>query len=137
MDERSVILIDLPEGRSVDTDFLENLGHTVVVCHGPPLRTLCPILAGEECPKVGSAHGVIFELDLERPQHRAILAAYQDMLPDDIPLRVSTTPELARRHAALLSGVQVWTHEPTIGELDGFSALVEASDRFREAERTA
>ena len=39
---------------------------------------------------------------------------------------------LAEHLAELLGGVQVWTHEPTVGELDGFAAEVEAADRTRE-----
>jgi hypothetical protein len=134
MDAGSVILIDAPEDSPIDVSFLESLGHTVIMCHGPPHGTLCPILAGDECPKAGAAHGVIFQLDLDRPQHRAILAKYQEVLPDEVPIRVATTAASAHRHAALLAGVQVWIHEPAVGDLDGFAALVETVDRLREVE---
>ncbi|MFP5255318.1 MAG: hypothetical protein ACLGI8_05640 [Acidimicrobiia bacterium] len=46
-----------------------------------------------------------------------------------MPIRVVTTPEQAVQHAALLAGVEVWTHEPTVADLDGFAAEVEAADR--------
>lgn len=137
VEDRSIILVDVPEGSTVDTDFLEELGHEVVVCHGPPDRTLCPMLAKGSCPKADAAHGIIFELDLDRPQHRAILAAYRARLPDDVPIRVVTTAEHAHQHASLLSTVQVWTHDPTTGDLDGFASLVEAADHFRELDETA
>lgn len=132
MDQRATILVDVPEGSSMACDFLESLGLEVVVCHGPPHGTLCPILAGKGCPLAGAAHGVLFALDLDRPQHRAILERYQEVLPDDMPIRVVATAEQAHRHRALLAGVQVWTHEPSIGDLDGFAAMVEAADRLRE-----
>jgi hypothetical protein len=32
----------------------------------------------------------------------------------------------------MLRGVQVWTHDPGVGDLDGFSAEVDAADMFRE-----
>jgi hypothetical protein len=130
MPEPSVILVDLPEGGKFDTGFLEGLDHPVEICHGPSFGTLCPILAGEECPKAEAAHGVVFELDLDRSQHRAILRKYQEQLREDVPIAVVTSPEQARRHASILSGVQVWSHQPGIADLDGFAAEVDAADRF-------
>lgn len=137
MERRSVILVDVPEGSTLDVGFLEGLGHEVMVCHGPAERTLCPILSEGRCPKAAAAHGIIFELDLNRPQHRAILSRYRQHLPEDVPIRVVTTQEQAHEHASLLANVQVWPHEPTAGDLDGFASLVEAADWFREVERIA
>ncbi|MDP3985072.1 MAG: hypothetical protein Q8Q52_08755 [Acidimicrobiia bacterium] len=131
MPDRSVILVDVPDGESTDVGFLEGLGHTVVVCHGPAHGTLCPILSKDGfCPKAEVAHGVVFRLDLDRPQHRAILQRYKAVLREDVPIRVATTPEQARKYATLLTGVQVWMHEPGTGDMDGFAAEVEAADRF-------
>jgi hypothetical protein len=130
MAEPSVILVDLPEGQTVDAGFLEGLGHSVAICHGPAHGTLCPILAGDGCPVAESAHGVLFHLDLDRPQHRAILERYKAVLRDDVPIRVKTTASQARKYASLLAGVHVWLHEPGTGELDGFAAEVEAADRL-------
>jgi hypothetical protein len=48
---------------------------------------------------------------------------------EEMPIRGVTTPEQAVQHAALLAGVEVWTHEPTVADLDGFAAEVEAADR--------
>jgi hypothetical protein len=35
----------------------------------------------------------------------------------------------ARRYAEDLVGVEILTHEPTVADLDGFAAEVEAADR--------
>lgn len=132
MPEPSLILVDIPEGETTDVAFLEGLGHSVVMCHGPESGTLCPILAGAGCPKAEGAHGVVFLLNLDRPQHRAILRTYKEVLRDDVPIRVRVTPEQAHRYADTLKGVQVWTDTPATGDLDGFAAEVEAADQFRD-----
>ena len=80
---------------------------------------------------IDRAHGVIFKLDLDRPHHRAILGRYQQILADDVPIRAVVSEEQAVRYRDLLTGVQVWDHDPTIGELDGFAAEVEAADDTR------
>ena len=128
---RSLILVDMPEGEPLEAGFLEDLGHPVSVCHGPAHATLCPILSGKGCTMVEGAHGIVFELDLDRPQHRAILKRYKELVRDDVPIRVVVTPDQSIKHAELLKGVRVWTHRPGIGDLDGFAAEVEAADRFR------
>lgn len=125
----SYILFDVPD--EVDPklrSFLEKEGHPVVVCHGPPYKHLCPILSGRGCPLSEGAHGVIFELDLDRPQHRAILARYKESLREDLPIRVVVKPGQEAEHTELLAGLKVLTHEPTIGDLDGLAAEVEAAD---------
>ena len=125
----SPILFDIPEGMPADAKFLERLGHEVLVCHGPEAKTLCPILKGEGCPIVEAAHGIVFELDLDRPQHRAILARYKEVLRDDVPIWVVTSPEQATFYPDLLAGVKVLTHSPVAGDLDALAAEVEAADR--------
>ncbi len=124
----SPILFDLPEGIPSDADFLERLGHEVLVCHGPPAKTLCPILKGEGCSIVEAAHGIVFQLDLDRPQHRAILARYKEVVRDDVPIWVVARPDQAIRHSQLLAGLKVLSHSPVAGELDGLAAEVEAAD---------
>ncbi len=130
MDRGGSILIDVSavDDIAFDEKFLERLGHPVLVCHGPPDKTLCPILAGRGCDLIESAHGVIFELDLDRAQHRAILKRYTQIVAEDVPIRVVIKPGQEVRYADLLSRVQVWTHTPTAAELNGFAALVEAYD---------
>jgi hypothetical protein len=130
MSKESLILVDIPDGQTTDIAFLEGLGHTVVVCHGPEPKTLCPILSGAGCPMAEDAHGIVFLLDLDRPQHRAILDRYKAVLRDDVPIRVKVTSDQAVKYAPLLAGIHVWTHDPGTGDLDGFAAEVEAADLF-------
>ena len=132
MDVEGLILDVTPADGEFDRDFLEKLGHPVLVCHGPKMGHLCPILR-DGCEKVTSAHGVVFQLNLERPQHRAILRRYQEVVADDVPIVVVVGEGQRRKHAELLSGVQIWDNEPTASELDGFAAEVEAADWSRES----
>lgn len=125
--KRSPILFDA-QGAPDEVEFLEHLGHEVLVCHGPDTGTLCPILSGEGCPTAEEAHGIVFELDLDRPQHRKILAKYKDTLREDVSIWVVARIDQAADHADLLSGLKVLTHHPAVGELDGLAAEVEASD---------
>lgn len=129
---RGVILLDVVHGSGAfDQSFLERLGHPVMLCHGPEAKTLCPLLAGDGCSKFEQARGIVFELDLDRPQHRAIVERYRDLAPDDVPIRIVVHADQRERYAELLSRVAVWDHEPTVAELDGFAAEVEAADRVR------
>jgi hypothetical protein len=125
-----VVLLDVLAGAGdFDRSILERLGHPVVTCAGPEIKTLCPLLGGEGCPKFDEAHGIVFELDLDRAQHRAIVARYRELARADLPMRVVVRPDQQQRYADLLAGVQVWDHEPTVADLDGFAAQVEAADR--------
>ena len=126
-----VLLDAMPDDdRAFDAAQLERWDHEVQLCSGPEVKTLCPLLGGEGCPKFDAAHGIIFKLDLDRPQHRAILRRYRDSARDDLPIRVLCTPEQAERYSAWLTDVEIWDHEPTTADLEGFSAEVEAADRF-------
>jgi hypothetical protein len=122
-----VILDVTPGSAAFEQGFLERLGHPVLVCHGP-MHEVCPLLHEGSCELLDSAHGVVFQLDLDRAGHREILARYQQVLRDDTPIRVVVQPGQDEQYAELLAGCQVWTHEPTAGELDGFAAQVEAAD---------
>jgi len=124
------ILLDIPPGTDerFDASFLERTGHPVEVCRGPQDRP-CPLLGGQGCPKFESAHGVVFELDLDRAEHLAILARYMADFAADRPIRVVVGPGQAERYRDALAGVEIWTHQPTVAELDGFAARVEATDR--------
>jgi hypothetical protein len=122
------ILFDIPHGTEVvDREFLERMGHRVMVCNGPQTGTICPILSGQGCPLAEGAQGIVFELDLDRAQHRAILEAYKSQLRDDLPMRVVVRPGQATRHAELLHGLRVWLHTPVAGDLDAVAAEVEAA----------
>ena len=134
MEWNGAILIDVSAGIPVefDTDFLEKLGHPVLVCHGPA-DEICPILKeGGACELIDAAHGVLFELDLDIEQHREILAKYQEMLAEDVPIRAVVKPGQSDTYAGILGGVKTWERDPTAGMLDGFAAEVEAYDRLTE-----
>lgn len=109
---------------------LERLEHPVTVCNGPGSK-LCPLLGGEGCDKFDRVHGIVFELDLDTAQHRAIVRRCRDLAPD-LPIRVVVTPAQAERYAGLLEEVEVWGHDPNVADLDGFACEVEAGDRFAE-----
>lgn len=126
-----VVLLDVTpgEGEAFETSFLERNGHPVMVCHGPGVRELCPLLGGTGCPKFEAAHGIVFQLDLDRAQHRAIIERYRSLGRPDLPIRVVVRPGQAEQYSDLLAEVEVWTHEPDAADLDGFAAEVEAVDR--------
>jgi hypothetical protein len=127
-----MILIDVTPGSGgeFDRSFLERTGHDVVVCHGPEHGELCPLLAGTGCEKVDRAHGIVFALDLDRAQHRAILQRYREITRPELPIRAVVRPGQRTKYADLLAAFDVWEHEPTVAELDGFAAGVEAADRY-------
>jgi hypothetical protein len=125
------ILLDVSAGSgSFDRELLERLGHPVRVCHGPDQGSLCPLLQGRGCEAFESAHGVIFELDLDRPQHRAVLRRYRDLARPDLPIRAVIPACQAERYGELLRDIEVLTHEATVADLDGFASEVEAADRI-------
>ena len=128
---QGVVLLDVSpgSGEEFERSFLEKVGHPAMVCHGPHEGQLCPLLAGKGCAKFEAAHGIVFELDLDKPQHRAIVKRYQKLAQEGMPIRVVATPEQADRYREALDGVEVWTHLPTAADLDGFAAEVEAADR--------
>jgi hypothetical protein len=127
-----LVLLDVPPGADgeFDRSMLERLGHPVTVCSGPEIGTVCPILGGTGCERFAEAHGVVFALDLDRPQHQAIVRRYRALARPDVPIRVVCSREQAARYADQLADVEVWDHEPTVAELDGFAAEVEAGDRL-------
>ena len=128
--EPAPILLDVAinGNESFVKDFLERVGHPVAVCHGPAVGTLCPLLGDGSCDIFEQAHGIVFELDLDRPQHRAILRKYRDLAPEDMPIRAVVRPGQRERYDHLLTEIEVWDHRPSIADLDGFAAEVEAAD---------
>lgn len=123
------VLLDVGFGGEFDRGLLERFGHPVMMCHGPEHGELCPLLAGTGCENFDSAHGIVFKLDLDRSQHRAILTRYRELAREDVPIHVVCTQDQAQRYADELTPFEVWTHEPSVAELDGFAAEVEAADR--------
>jgi hypothetical protein len=132
--QAGVVLLDVSPGMGevFDAAFLERIGHPVMVCHGPAVNDLCPLLAGTGCDRFDAAHGIVFELDLDRAQHRAIVHRYRALARPDLPIRVVVRGDQAERYRELLTEVEVWTREPNVADLDGFAAEVEAADRFGE-----
>lgn len=131
----SIIHFDVPHGAAEEhAHLMARLGHPATICNGPGDEE-CPILQEDgHCPMIDQAHGVVFEFDLDNATHRHILQRYLEVIDDEIPVRVIAEPEAAARHSRFLQGIDVWTHEPTAGELDGFAALVEAADDSRAKE---
>lgn len=126
------VLFDIPTGEHpVDSDFLVRLGHPVETCHGPDGERGCPLVEGKGCPLAENAQGIVFELDLERPEHQEILSRYKSGLREDVPIRVAVQPGQEKEFAHLLEGVRVWTHTPVAGDLDAFAAEVEAAEKLR------
>jgi hypothetical protein len=127
------ILIDITPGADgeFDRSFFERTGHEVVVCHGPDDGSVCPLLTGAGCDKVDGAHGIVFALDLDNAQHRAILRRYGKITSPDVPIRAVVRPGQREAYAELIDQFEVWEQEPTVADLDGFAAEVEAVDRSR------
>ena len=130
-DTSGVILDVTPFDEPIDRNLFEQMGHPVMVCHGPEWGHVCPIVTGH-CSMVNSAHGIVFRLDLDRPVHRVILKRYQEAVADDVPLVVVVEPGQGEEYADILTNVQVWVGEPTIAEIDGFAAQTEAADEARQ-----
>jgi hypothetical protein len=126
-----LILLVVPEGTDDFTaSVLQKLDHTVLTCHGPRPGTDCPLVHGQGCEWFADAHGIVFSLDLARPAHRAVLEAYDRMAADagrDVPIRV-VLPRGATLPSAFRN-LTTWDGEPSVADLDGFAALVEAIDR--------
>jgi hypothetical protein len=125
-----MILIDVSPGigGEFDRSFLERTGHEVVVCHGPEHGEPCPLLAGTGCDLVDRAHGIVFALDLDQDQHRAILRRYHEVTRPEVPIRAVVRPGQREKYADQIGDFDVWEHEPTVADLDGFAAGVEAVD---------
>lgn len=124
---RAPMILDVnpdPEALNFEQDFLNRLEIPVTKCCGPDAVGGCPLLRGEPCLKIEHADGVLFQLDLDRTEHRQILAKYVALL--DVPIRAVVSPEQKKRWAPLLQHVEVFV--PPIGpaKLDGFAAEVES-----------
>lgn len=124
---RKPVILDVnpdTEAREWESDLLERFEAHVVSCAGPDKPGGCPLLEGKACPKVDSADGVLFQLDLDRDDHRKILSLYADRL--DVPIRAVIKPGQKDRYPDLLARVEVAESEPGPALLDGFEAEVES-----------
>jgi len=107
-----------------ERDFLTRIEASVISCCGPDKDGGCPLLRGEKCGNIQAADGVLFQLNLDRPEHRRILAKYVMQL--DVPIRVTVTPDQEKRWAHLLELVEVVTPPMGPAKLDAFAAEVES-----------
>lgn len=124
---RTPLVLDVnpdPEALDWEQDFLGRLEIPVTKCCGPDTRDGCPLLGGEPCVKLEGADGVLFQLDLDRTDHRQLLAKYVRQL--DVPIRVVATPEQKERWARLLRHVEVFVPPLGPAKLDAFAAEVES-----------
>lgn len=125
---RPPLILDVnpnPEALAWQRGLLKDMSIPVVGCCGPELSGGCPLLRGEHCPKVDAADGVIFQLDLDRPEHRRILVKYMvELDAREAPLRVVVTEEQKRRWPKLLERVEVFTPPVGVAKLDAFAAEV-------------
>lgn len=129
--DSGIVLLDVPDGEGLfEREMLERLEHPVVECNGPAPGGGCPLLMDAPCALFEQARGIVFELDLDRREHRSILDRYQELAPDDLPIRVVVKPGQKERFAEDLSGIILWDHQPSITDLDGFAAQIEAVERF-------
>lgn len=124
---RTPVILDVnpdPEALDWEQDFLTRIETSVIGCCGPDRVGGCPLLEDKPCAKIEAADGVLFQLDLDRTEHRRLLAKYVRLL--DVPIRVVVSAEQQVRWARLLDLVEVFT--PSIGpaKLDAFAAEVES-----------
>jgi hypothetical protein len=95
-----------------------------VRCGGPHTPGACPLLEGEACGKIVKADGILFQLNLERPDHRQILKIYSETL--DIPVRAVVSEADRDRYRDLLAEVEVVTPPMGPAALDAFASEVES-----------
>ena len=124
---RNPVILDVnpdPDDLAWEQDFLKRLDIPVHSCRGPKDPGGCPILRNERCMKIEGVDGVLFQLNLDRGDHREILGKYLQIL--DVPIRVVVTPEQKERWAGLVGMVE--TFEAPVGpaKMDAFAAEVAA-----------
>jgi len=124
---REPVILDVnPDGGALawEQNFLERLEVHVERCGGPSKEGGCPLLIGQPCGKIAHADGILFQLDLDRDDHREILKRYAQTL--DVPISVVTTREKAERWDEAVRDVEVVTPPVGPARLDGFVAEVES-----------
>jgi len=124
---RKSVILDVnpdPDALYWEEDWLERQDVDVVRCGGPHAPGACPLLRGKACGKIVKADGILFQLNLERPDHRQILKTYSEIL--DIPIRAVVSEVDRDRYRALLTEVEVVTPPMGPAALDAFAAEVES-----------
>ena len=128
----TVLLVVPEDADDFTASILEKLEHGVITCHGPTGRHDCPLVHGQGCAWFNEAHGIVFALDLRLREHAAIVRHYEDLAASagrELPIRVIVPA--GSDAPSRLGDVPTWYGDPTVAQLDGFAALVEATDRSR------
>ena len=127
------VLLVVPEDADHFTaSILEKLEHPVITCHGPTGGQRCPLVHGHGCAWYNEAHGIVFALDLRLPEHVAIVRHYENLAASagrELPTRVIASA--GSEAPTDLGDLPVWYGAPTVAQLDGFAARVEAIDRSK------
>jgi hypothetical protein len=124
---RKSIILDVnpdPDALQWEEDWLERQDVDVVRCGGPHTPGDCPLLEGKACGKIVKADGILFQLNLERSDHRQILKTYSETL--DIPVRAVVSEADRDRYRDLLAEVEVVTPPMGPAALDAFASEVES-----------
>jgi hypothetical protein len=125
---RTPVILDVnpsPEDLKWEQDWLhDRLEIPVVTCTGPHKVRDCPLLKGQACGKVARADGILFQLDLDREDHREILRLYADTL--DVPVRAVVSDDQRDRYKDLLAKVEVVSPPVGPSALDAFAAEVQS-----------
>lgn len=121
---RNPVILDVnpdPEALHWEDDWLGRQDVDVVTCSGPH-EVECPLLQGKPCGKIAKVDGILFQLNLQRADHREILRTYAENL--DIPIRAVVSEGDKEEFADLLADVEVVTPPVGPSSLDGFAAEV-------------
>lgn len=104
------VVLECADPKAVDARraALEAAGFSVTVCPGPDAsrRRMCPLRADEPCPWVDAADVVVHDLDLDIPEHRAVLRALRRTHPGT-PIVLELPEQVATRHADVLRDCHV------------------------------
>ena len=111
-----------PDELAWEQEWLGRLELPVIPCRGPHAVGACPLLQGKACGKVDRADGILFQLDLDREDHREILRIYAEAL--EVPIRAVVTERQQRAYPELLHNVEVFTPPVGPSALDAFAAEV-------------
>lgn len=125
---RNPVILDVnpdPEALDWEADWLVRQEVDVVRCRGPHAPGACPLLQGKPCGKIARADGILFQLSLDREDHREILQTYARTL--DVPVRAVVSEADKAKYAELLAEVEVVVPPMGPAGLDGFASEVEST----------
>ena len=102
---RLVIEDASPAYRLADFDAFTDAGFDVAWCSGPD-HDACPLVATGQCELAGAADVVLFGLDLDEADARAVLRAHDDMARDR-PVVLEVPRQRMGAHEELTDGKRV------------------------------